>query len=367
MTRRLQSGRARSLPCDRAAALLLAVAATAGALLTCEVVFRRFLVRPAVPTTEDGFRSQIASSWLNPIPIERREGRLRIVGLADSFGRAGELRNYHYLLEEKLRARGVPAEVVNVSAAAFEPVDELPALTRFGLRYRPDIVLHGFFVGNDFSTPRGTLVEFRGILMRELPGMASWLPHRLLLVKWVHHYAFAVLDALRRRLETAQLGGLAFAAQAGGADTGTFSETEFLRIERERLEICRRRTATVWMAEPALAILDDIRRATEQAGARYVLVIHPDQLQVEEPLRRRIAATFDVDVARDYDLTAPQNALLAYCASRQIPCLDLLPTFQATGADGGLYRLRDTHYSDAGNERAAEAIHGFLREQRLTP
>ena len=204
--------------------------------------------------------------------------------------------------------------------------------------------------------------------MRELPGMSSWLPHRLLVLKWMHHYAVAVLDELRKRLEAADVGGPAFAVAASTPEgLGTFSDAAFLRVERQRLEICRRRPAAAWLAEPVFPILDEIRRATEQAGSRYVMVIHPDQLQVEEPLRERLTATFGVELGRDYDLDAPQRALLAYCDSRGIACLDLLPAFRAAGASGGLYRLRDTHYSDAGNELAAAEIHRFLRAHELAP
>ncbi len=354
-------------------AVAIAAAATAAALFICEVMFRVFLVEPAVPLTQRDFDQRIAASWPRPIAIERNGDIFRILGLADSFGRAGKLGNYHYLLEEGLRLQGVPAEVINISGAAFEPSDELLALERFGLRYHPDIVLHGFFVGNDFSTPLGALVEYAGILMRVRPGLESWLPHQLLLVKWLHHRGVIIRDDLRKRLEAARPLAIAFAAAAPDEDdssavasSGAFSEAEFLQIERRRLEICRERPAESWNAEPVFRVLDSIREVVERKGGRYVGVIHPDQLQVEVPLRRRLADAFSIDIEAGYDLEAPQRAVLAYCASRQIPCLDLLPSFRARGAAGGLYQLRDTHYNAEGNRLAASVIQAFLHQRNLT-
>jgi len=96
-------------------------------------------------------------------------------------------------------------------------------------------------------------------------------------------------------------------------------------------------------------------------GAKYVIVIHPDQSQVEVQLRRELAKTYGLDL-KGYDFELPQRFLMNYCSSRAIPCLDLFPSFRARGSQGGLYLVRDTHYNHDGNKFAAALIAKFLRQ-----
>ena len=57
--------------------------------------------------------------------------------------------------------------------------------------------------------------------------------------------------------------------------------------------------------------------------------------------------------------------LSAYCRRNGVSYLDLLEVFRQQGAGGGLYLPRNTHYNQAGNERAAETIDRFLGRDQL--
>lgn len=98
-------------------------------LLVCsvsaEVVFRAAFSHNCLPISEQEFERRITSTWPRPIQVERRPGTLRILGLSDSFGRAGNQDNFHYLLERRLRHEGVKAEVINLSLTGLSPTDEL--------------------------------------------------------------------------------------------------------------------------------------------------------------------------------------------------------------------------------------------------
>jgi hypothetical protein len=79
----------------------------------------------------------------------------RIIVLGDSFNWAGGTScNYIGLLGKKLeveRIHGKKIEVINVVYPATGPYEEFLVLKRFGLQYDPDLVILGFFTGNDFS------------------------------------------------------------------------------------------------------------------------------------------------------------------------------------------------------------------------
>lgn len=322
---------------------------TAIGLLGIEGIFRGFLVQSLIPRNDREFQVQVASNWLRAIAPAKPAGTFRIIGLADSFGVAGGHQNYHYVLEQLLRQEHPQTEVVNLSVGAYELPDEYELFTRFGPRYLPDIVLHGFFVGNDFWVPQGLPFAFRGVSLRLPSGLAGWRPQNFFVRNWLKNYATVLLDTARKQEQTAQtqpVGGLA--------------HENFLRIEQKRMTICLtsiRADDPMW--GQVTAQLDQIVAAVQAAGAMYVMVIHPDQFQVEAPLLEEIGQRFQLRPAA-YDLQQPQRFLLNYCRTRNLPCLDLLPIFREHGRQGGLFLLDDTHYNEQGNLLAAQEIARLL-------
>ena len=85
-------------------------------LCLAEILFLLLIVKPFVPVTDTEFHSAISSAWPRPIEESRNdEEKIRIMGLADSFGRSGGHQNYHFLIEELAAESGEWLEVVNLS------------------------------------------------------------------------------------------------------------------------------------------------------------------------------------------------------------------------------------------------------------
>jgi hypothetical protein len=97
-----------------------------------------------------------------------------------------------------------------------------------------------------------------------------------------------------------------------------------------------------------------------------VIVLFPDEFQVDGDLRREIYQTYHL-TADDVDLAYPNRLVGDYCRRHGIFCLDLLPSFQEQGATRILYKLRDTHWNEAGNRLAGELIFNFLEQHHLIP
>lgn len=327
-------------------AVFVALATLIGLTLgvyVAEVVLRQVLLVPFVPESESDFREIVSKNWPKPVVQAKKPGSFRILGLADSFGVSGGASNYHYLLETILRERGYDVEVINLSVPAYSLEHELALLQRFGARYDPDLVLHSFFVGNDFGLGEPATHRYRGVRVAKMTGSFSWLPHNLNVVRWVPKWW--EVRAERRR----------HASDLESAGTANFSPAAFIAIERTRLGSCRVPTSDgpAWLG--TTAVLDGVKRAVHQMNAAHLLVVHPDQFQIETELSDAIIDTYDLDRWK-YDLDQPQKFLQAYATSRDIQLVDLTLAFRARGSEGGLYLLRDTHYNKAGNVLAAEIL-----------
>ena len=130
--------------------------------------------------------------------IQRRPNTLRILVLGDSvtYGAiVGQADTYTAVLERKLRANGVDAEVINMSYGGWGADQELEALTVEGLAYKPDLVILQFctndpsdvvyFGSNDEPTrrmkpfyyeldPSGALQRHVNPLFRTDPPALTW-------------------------------------------------------------------------------------------------------------------------------------------------------------------------------------------------
>ena len=88
-------------------------------------------------------------------PHAKPSNTYRIIVLGDSFNWAGGIScNYVGLLRTKLeneKIQGKKIEIINVGYPATNPYEEFLVLKRYGLQYDPDLILFGFFTGNDFS------------------------------------------------------------------------------------------------------------------------------------------------------------------------------------------------------------------------
>lgn len=377
----------------------LAVGAILISLIFSEVIFRYVLLENEVPVTNEEFEQLIASAWPRPIPRARDPDKFRILGLSDSFGGAGGPKNYHYILETLYTDEGVAIEVVNFSRGGYDPIDQLALFKRFAASYQPDLILHGFFVGNDFEPPKKELQAFQGIVLRPATGLRAYRPHNFLLRRWFRNYIIVVRDNLLKASETASTSPITSIDQSAVVRTnlrkgpeagstlpvisidrsmeveaeikpeitvppsgGTFSQAEFLRIEKYRLNIYQPRQPPPVRWQKTMALVNEIRAEAARIGSDYVMVIHPDQLQVEHEVILALEENYNLDLSR-YDLALPQRFLIDHCAEYNIKCLDLLPIFKERSYP--LYLIRDTHYNDNGNRLAAEAIFDLLRDLAL--
>jgi hypothetical protein len=84
--------------------------------------------------------------------IENYRGRFRMVVLGDSFMEAYSVQlndAFHRRLDKLIRDKGIDSEVINLGVGGYGTLQEYLLFHQIGKRYRPEIILLGFYLGND--------------------------------------------------------------------------------------------------------------------------------------------------------------------------------------------------------------------------
>jgi hypothetical protein len=94
-----------------------------------------------------GFRNDRDFSYHKP------RGMLRVLSLGDSHTQGYEVdqeKTFSVVTERYLQGEGLQAEVINTGVSGFSTAEELVFLENEGMKYKPDIVVLGFYA-NDFD------------------------------------------------------------------------------------------------------------------------------------------------------------------------------------------------------------------------
>lgn len=291
---------------------------------------------------------------------ERRPDSLRIAMVGDSFVVSYVPRPYGLVasterfLRESLDKDG-ELDVYNFGIVASSPSEYVEILRRDALRFDPDIVVVGFYIGNDVK--------------EGYPIISPLNKHWYSLYKSTRDW----LDSRRKKNavnedDVVDLTQITNTDRDYWFDPGAvppaFSREKYLNIVRRHLRVCQKEREAHkeegWVA--ALTALLSFKRICEDAEKPMLLAIFPEHIQVSPALFDEVTERFELDPA-DYDLTMPQQRLKKFCNEQEIACLDLTEVLQRAGGDPDhLYLNNDSHWSALGNEVAGKALAGKLEE-----
>jgi len=214
-------------------------------------------------------------------------------------------------------------EVINAGVPGYSTWQELAYLEEEGLSLKPDVVLLGFFIGNDIAdNASATLpVELRDGALISAGARNGCLPFVLRLALARHSHLYHAAHSIGARDPRR------YAIYTGGAGDG-WRQTEqlFLRLS----EIAKRHTL------------------------RAIVLLIPERMQVESALARAAAA----EIGRPIDAAAPSRRMREISRRAQLETIDLLDRIAGMT---GLYFAQDGHWNAQGNLAAAAAIFEYLR------
>jgi hypothetical protein len=301
---------------------------------------------PGHKLNPDGFND-------DPFQEEKPPGIRRIIAIGDSFlvGLVPRERNFIDIMERRIQS-DLPVEIYNMGINHTHPGQYLSVLVNEGLRWNPDVILIGLFVGNDIkvNAPENSFWYRRSI-------RTITIPRRIL----------ALSSELAQRQNKNVPLGWAF-GDPGYLDDPekefpTFSEAKYLKKQRKHLKLAHRQPR--WETEKrwrgTLENLAGIHEVAKERGVPMLLVIMPDEFQVNESVRNKVFERFQLQ-PEDYDVALPQKRLVAFAKSRKIAVVDLLEPLREADKVQRCYHLQDGHWNSRGNAIAAEAILPVLRE-----
>lgn len=336
------------------------VPTTAELLEESALGFHPFGHTPGFVLNSRGFRT-------HEYRVERPPGAIRVVVLGDSFAFDSHGvpidQMWHQVFGDAVEeAVGRPVEVISLSAPGVGPRFALRLWELEGRRLSPDLVVLAFFVGNDFTDESGSELD---------AGVESTAARRSLLVRLLRNAA-----RLRRSgvpaaggspadapptpaaapHEAGRRGGYELAGYADSYDPDrpTFDRAAYLELEQARVAAFagppEERFERLFL-DTAL-VVERMAREVELAGARFLVLIIPDEAQVDDRLWRQVSRRFPPGTPLERD--RPQEMLRSFLAERRIPYLDLLGPMREH--EGRLYKPRDSHWNARGNAVAGAAL-----------
>jgi hypothetical protein len=150
---------------------------------------------------------------------------------------------------------------------------------------------------------------------------------------------------------------------------GTFSEKTFLAIQKQRSVIFRKNMPLYYREcyDEVIRIVIEMRNYCKENGMDFFVVIAADQTQTDMHVRKELEKRYGITES-GYDFGLPQKILSSAFTESDIPFLDLLPYFEEVSKKdtAALFDLQDSHWNEAGNLIAADAMWTYL-QNRLKP
>jgi hypothetical protein len=309
--------------------------------------------------------------------FDKPEGTFRVLFLGDSFVEAVQVQQAQGVAEQLERALNQgssrPVEVINAGVAAYGTGQELLLLDQVGAKYKPDLIVLLFFVGNDVTNnyyrlelqdgdlknalkpywdfnKDGTLRMIPGPPPAPRTGFAYTMRNSSVLYNVIETGVFNKLNQNYPREQLEAVGGLR-TPLTGLYDTEPNEDWDKAWRLSEALLTQIRDHATA-MGAPLVVAGGPEWRALEPDAWR-------DEIQRSNPKSNRLSSG-------RIQIDAPTNILGDILQRINVPYINLLPPLEAAFTQNQhLYYEFDKHWTAAGHAAAAAAIDRALRDMEL--
>ena len=333
-----------------------------------------YKVRPYAPWGDSDIANEFGFNDRD-YPHERTPGTYRILIIGDSYNWAGGMDgNYTAILERKFASEfgEQRVEVINAGYAGTHTGEQLEMLKKYGLQYNPDLVVLGFFAGNDYFDADPTrrriavgtaLVDINrqtdweinlfGQLVRPQSRLYAFLKERWATYQYLQNQQQSVEAETQIQPTTDEV--------IQSEPTPIFTE-HYLTVEVLRMQMANWEMASDF--QPRIDYINGkiltMRDLLTEKDIQFIVAAYPDEFQVDTALQQAAIDYFHFDPAK-YQWNRAQGLLWQFCTEHQIEYYDMLPVFQEAHQQGQqLYLPNDSHWNEAGNELAAQYLFDVL-------
>lgn len=283
------------------------------------------------------------------VTLEKSPDTFRVLLLGDSFSMGANVRQedaYPQALEKLLNEESNrKIEIVNSGVGGWDPFQYAQYYEHYGWRFNPDLILVGFFVGNDAYNDRASVEDVSTAIMgRRVTRDAAASRFINLKVFLYDNFNLARLAINKGPVK----GG------KSRKDCEDFTD-HYLSIQKTRMPIHLKRTDELY--DRAQNCVYQIARIKELADRRAIpveVVLIPDENQINPALQQAVIGEGDRSL---YDFGMPQSMLAEMFAGSGIKTIDLLPAFLE---ESRCLYMNDTHWTEEGHHLAAEIIRSEL-------
>jgi len=276
--------------------------------------------------------------------------RLSIIGDSFVFGVVPRPANFSAVVQRLADNSGKKLEVLNMGIPGSGPTNYLGMIGKDAVDKQADTVVVMLYLGND--------------LLQAHPDFETklWLgsPHEVLAHPYLVGGSLKYLTIYR----TFQAAKRLWRERHHNKQEGAFAKESFLEIERQQADFFEA-SPSGFVRDSYSALIEitqQMKETASQHGMKLMIVLAPDAIQVSPALQAEVMETFGLNPAQ-YDFNGLPRKLAQDLEAQGIPVLDLTPAFQASEAKSTLYAKQDTHWNEAGNQLAGEAIWSFINQQ----
>jgi len=315
-------------------------------------------------------------------PLQKSPENYRILILSDSFNWAGGKEgNYTALLEKQFERyyQKPNVEVINAGYPGTHTGEQLALLKKYALQYHPDLVVLGFFVGNDFidADPDRKRIIVNDIYIDidkrkevKILGYPIINQSRLLLFLQQKYKVFQEATKAQQHSVIPSFSPYQFQLVSNLShpekSPGILSLETFLDTEKTRLDFCKRKDLQkgTWNdnINYIFQSIDEMNKLLKQQNIQFIVAIYPGEFQVNPQLLNQLTQKYELNL-KNYDPICMQNILISYLKTQQIAYIDFLPQFQSAQKQRPLYLLQEPHWNTAGNQLAADILFNQLLEK----
>ena len=248
------------------------------------------------------------------------------------------------LLEKKLNTEyGIEAQVLNFSITGWGPNQYASVISDYAPKFRPDIIIVGFFV-NEFFDIKITNEDFQDSIGFQKSSQSSPESYMKLahLRAWIK---INIIDYLKERIRNKP--------NPAGYFFGCFKT-----LERKGYE------SMVANAALVEECLKTIVKTAQAIDARPLVVLVPSAVQVCGPdTMRYYPKCLDLSVSERFDLNQPQRLAKNMCEKLNLPYTDLRDPLRKV-AKMGPYQPKNMHWTELGHDVVARHVAQYLYNNR---